>query len=114
MSFKINKIMTIFAILAAGPVAASGQCYGKISRLWVDTDQTVYFNIEPTGQCVCNYAVDSSKGFSIPRSQENRNEQYSALLAAFMASKVVNSQHDWTTNEGSQRCLSHSIVLGDF
>ncbi len=114
MNIRSKASIFFVTILCAHPAIATDACYGKISLLWVDTDKTVNFDIEPTKQCPCNFVEGSSKGFFIPRNQENREEQYSALLAAFMADKVISSWHDWTSNEGTTRCTSHNIALGKF
>jgi hypothetical protein len=88
---------------------AGAGCVGDITKLHVESDDNLFFDIKPTGDCVCNFATNGSAGFFVPASQLNKDEQYAALLSAFMAREKVMSWFDWSTQDGSQRCISHSV-----
>lgn len=108
--FVFKKVLGMAAIALLPSISFAGaSCVGEVSRLWVEKDDVLNFNIQPTNVCDCNFNVNGSKGFKVPANQLNREEQYSALLAAFMANKKVESWFDWDGADGINRCNSWSI-----
>lgn len=109
-----NILPIIFSIscfyVSSDSIAASG-CLGNVTKLWVEADDKLYFDITPTGSCTCNYVEGGGKGFIVSASQLNKDEQYTALLAAFMADKEVMSWYDWDSPDGTKRCKSYNISL---
>ena len=91
--------------------STSQGCVGSVSRLWVEANDDLYFNIQPTSNCNCNFNADTEKGFIAPADQANKDEQYAALLSAFVADIPVMSWFDWRSSDGSLRCRSWSITL---
>ncbi|MFT4926969.1 MAG: hypothetical protein ACI8WB_003069 [Phenylobacterium sp.] len=106
--------MSVLSLLltVSNAVLADAECIGEVSKLWTSADDTLYFNIVQSNACVCNFVDNNAKGFSVPANQSNTEEQYSALLAAYMAKTAVNVSFDWAVADGSQRCMSYHIVLG--
>ncbi|KDM91706.1 hypothetical protein [Photobacterium galatheae] len=108
---KIKNSIALLLLFSSGHIFAAAGCIGQVSKVWVEQDDALYFNIKPSNECVCNFSEGIAKGFSVPADQVNKEEQYSALLAAFMADIDVMSWFDWRVEDGSQRCISWNISL---
>ncbi|WP_445357508.1 hypothetical protein ACJJIC_17415 [Microbulbifer sp. ANSA002] len=100
------------SITGAATSTAAG-CTGTVSKVWVETNDYLYYEIEPSSStsCTCNFNIGNAKGFIVPSSQPNKDEQYTALLAAFMADKKVMVWYDWDGVDGSNRCKGYNISL---
>lgn len=93
-------------------VFAGSACPGKVSRLYVEHNDDLYFSIQAQGQCVCNFTHGYGKGFLIPKTQDNKEEAYSALLAAYMADRGVTIWFDWTSaTVNESRCRAWNVVF---
>ncbi|WP_445357510.1 hypothetical protein ACJJIC_17430 [Microbulbifer sp. ANSA002] len=113
---NIVKAGTVFSLLFCSSIAGANNstaagCTGSVSKLWVEADDSLYFDIEPSTTCNCNHSVGNSKGFKATADLPNKDEQYAALLAAFMADKKVQTWYDWRSTDGSNRCISYNIAL---
>ena len=108
---KVWKLFYTFVLflLIGNNVYAGAGCVGQITKLYMESNDELFFDIQPTSECNCNSAINGNAQFFVPEGQLNRGEQYAALLAAFMARGQVMSWFDWTSPDGSTRCISHSI-----
>lgn len=109
MKYTLRSTLLFSMFLLPGLTIAGAGCVGTVTKLWVEADDSLYFNLKPLNGCGCNSDESGSKLFVAPASQLNREEQYSALLAAFMAEKEVMAWFDWQSSDGSKRCRSWNV-----
>ncbi|GAB2504036.1 hypothetical protein [Microbulbifer agarilyticus] len=100
-----------FLMFSSSVAVAAAGCIGSVAKLWVEADDNLYFNIKPSNTCACNHIQGDVRGFKVPTGQPNKGEQYTALLAAFMADKEVMAWYDWDGADGTNRCKSYNISL---
>lgn len=93
-------------------VMPAATCVGTISKMYVETDDTLFFGVEPSGECGCNYDWGGVKGFFNPPSNTNHNKTYTTVLSALLAGKAVHVWYDWTSGStNANYCVAYNVKI---
>lgn len=110
----VIRVLLVFVVLGSSLASANQLCVGYVSKVYVESDGSLYYNVRDENSCTCNFADGFGMGFMAPVAQKNTEAQYAMLMAAFLAKKKVTVWHDWTAAVvNQQRCLSHNIALSE-
>ncbi len=114
---RLRRASFIVGLLSIAPsVFAANGCVGTVAKVWMESSDVLYFNLTPKtpGSCGCNRdeVPAGDKGFEVAANKANKEDQYSALLAAAFSGKPVGIWYDWQSSQGEVRCVSHSVAAG--